>query len=123
MFDYAKIDENSMVTGLVQSYREVDDPNFIPIDFYDISLLRATYNKETGEFIPASPLEPIPPQPNPIEQLQQDQNAVMLGLLDLYNQQQQSEDKRIRDSDAVMMGMMDLYKQVQELKAKIEGGA
>ncbi|MCP1355099.1 hypothetical protein [Aneurinibacillus migulanus] len=81
------------------------------------------YDDETGEFIPVPPPEPIPPQPNPIEQLQQDQNAVMLGLLDLYNQQQQSEDKRVRDSDAVMMGMMDLYKQVQELKAKIEGGA
>lgn len=81
------------------------------------------YDEKTGEFVPTPPSGPILPQPNPIEQLQQDKNAVMLGLLDLYSQQQQSEDKRVRDSDAVMMGMMDLYKQVQELKAKIEGGA
>lgn len=50
-------------------------------------------------------------------------DALMLGMIDLYSQQQQSEDKRVQESDAVMLGMMDLYKQIEELKNKIGGTA
>ncbi|WP_171253260.1 hypothetical protein, partial [Acinetobacter baumannii] len=84
---------------------------------------------ETRTFVEVPNQPSSPTRPDPIQQLHEDQNAMMMGLIDLYVQQQKTESNRVQDADAVMMGMMDLYTQNAELKAelaaikaKLEGG-
>lgn len=126
---YAELDERDVVIAILQPPEGVDPAeefgereNMISITRYDLSLLGCMYKRDTGEFIPGT-TENASPLPNPIEQLQNDQNALMLGLMDLYSTQVQNEQDRQQAMDAIMMGMMDIYAQMEELKSKIGGNA
>lgn len=52
--------------------------------------LHMMYDEESGEFIPAPPPEPVPQEPDPIEQLQAENAALMMQVaqLEAKNEQQ-----------------------------------
>lgn len=83
---YAEIDENGIVSGVSELRDKETKENLIEIEFFDSSLCGKKYDRETKTFIEQPKPESPPPQPNPIEQIQEDQGAVMMGMLDIYTQ-------------------------------------
>ncbi|NMF01487.1 hypothetical protein [Aneurinibacillus aneurinilyticus] len=90
MYNYAQLNESNIVVGISQLSNKVDLSNMILLESYDTSLLGATYDEESGEFVPAPPPEPVPQGPDPIEQLQAENAALMMQVaqLEAKNEQQ-----------------------------------
>lgn len=90
MYNYVRLDSNNVVVGVSQLAGKIDDPNMMLVESSDISLLGATYNEESDEFVPAPPPEPVPQVPNSIEQLQAENAALMMQVaqLEAKNEQQ-----------------------------------
>ena len=52
MFYYAHINDSNIVEGVSQINLEVDAPNMIRINEYNIELIRHVYNRKTNKFSP-----------------------------------------------------------------------
>lgn len=50
MFNYAQINDDSVVIGISSLSGEVISPNMVAISSYDVSLLGKIYNRVDGEF-------------------------------------------------------------------------
>lgn len=71
-FYYAQLDEDNVCIGISDLSGEVNQPDMIRIDSYDMSLLRKKYNFDTGEW------DDVPPKPEPEPKpLSEQQQAVL----------------------------------------------
>lgn len=93
LFAYAQLSQENIVISISELSGEVEEPNLILLTEYDVSLLGATYDSETGEFTPAPPIEPAPPLPDPnaerMTQLEQDNAVLLMQVAELTVQNEQ----------------------------------
>lgn len=79
---YVQLDDTNVVVGISELSGEVDSPHLIEVEEYDISLLGATYDLETGGFrhvVPSVDFSTL--QQKKIEELDQAcESAIMTGF-------------------------------------------
>ncbi|MMZ48600.1 hypothetical protein D1872_102750 [compost metagenome] len=101
MYNYAQLDSNNLVVGVSQLSGKIDSPNMILLETYDTSLLGATYDEESGEFVPAPPPKPVPQVPSEIDILGKQLAEKELQILqlqadtELFGQQLEEKDIQI----------------------------
>lgn len=86
MFYYAQLNEDNICVGISQLNQEMKQDDLIPItlDQYNHELLSKKY--KNGQWI-GTIVEPEPgpiPEPNPINEIKENQIIIMLALADIY---------------------------------------